>query len=76
MDFVQIAMLMLWELVQGEVYKNDTIVYVRSETTKATDSDNDHKFWVARILQVRAENAQNVYALVRNILDSRIEDTF
>ena len=52
--------------VQGEVYKNDTIVYVRGENTKITNihEPNDHAFWVARILQVRAKNAQNVYALV------------
>ena len=51
--------------VQGEVYKNNQFVYVRGETTprdKAVEEPKD--FWVARILQVRAKNAQHVYALV------------
>jgi hypothetical protein len=52
-------------IVQGEVYKNNQFVFVRGETTprdKAVEEPKD--FWVARILQVRAKNAQHVYALV------------
>lgn len=52
-------------LVQGEVYKNNHYVYVRGEKTpKRPHEENDKDFWVAKILQVRAANAQNVYALV------------
>ena len=52
-------------VVQGEVYKNNHFVYVRSdETPKEIDEENLKVFWVARILQVRAQNAQHVYALV------------
>jgi len=54
--------------VQGEVYKNNHFVYVRSDETpsqKDLDEENLKVFWVARILQVRAQNAQHVYALVR-----------
>jgi hypothetical protein len=54
-------------IVQGEVYKNNHFVYVRSDETpsqKDLDEENLKVFWVARILQVRAQNAQHVYALV------------
>jgi hypothetical protein len=57
--------------VQGEVYKNNHFVYVRSDETpsqKDLDEENLKVFWVARILQVRAQNAQHVYALVRFLL--------
>lgn len=52
--------------VQGEVYKNNQFVFVRGEDTpKDKDTEGRPKdFWVARILQVRAKNAQHVYALV------------
>jgi hypothetical protein len=51
------------------VYKNNQFVFVRGETTprdKAVEEPKD--FWVARILQVRAKNAQHVYALVSGYL--------
>ncbi|TVY84989.1 hypothetical protein LSUE1_G000347 [Lachnellula suecica] len=54
-------------IIQGEVYKNNHFVYVRSDETpsqKDLDEENLKLFWVARILQVRAQNAQHVYALV------------
>lgn len=56
--------------VQGEVYKNNQFVFVRGENTpKDKDTEGRPKdFWVARILQVRAKNAQHVYALVRILL--------
>ncbi|KAL2064946.1 hypothetical protein VTL71DRAFT_4086 [Oculimacula yallundae] len=54
-------------IIQGEVYKNNTFVFVRGEDTPK-DKDNTEArpkdFWVARILQVRAKNAQHVYALI------------
>lgn len=51
------------------MYKNNHFVYVRSTETPQHDRDKDLEenfkdFWVARILQVRALNAQHVYALV------------
>lgn len=52
-------------IIQGEVYKNNHFVFVRSdETPRERDEENMKAFWVARILQVRAQNAQHVYALV------------
>ncbi|KAF8866459.1 hypothetical protein BDZ45DRAFT_272798 [Acephala macrosclerotiorum] len=53
-------------IIQGEVYKNNQFVFVRGEDTpKDKDTEGRPKdFWVARILQVRAKNAQHVYALV------------
>ncbi|PVH88401.1 hypothetical protein DL98DRAFT_197592 [Cadophora sp. DSE1049] len=54
-------------IIQGEVYKNNQFVFVRGEDTPP-DKDNTEgrpkDFWVARILQVRAKNAQHVYALI------------
>jgi len=50
--------------VQGDAYKNDQYVYVRGESTPAGALEKDKDFWVARILEVRAKNAQHVYALV------------
>jgi hypothetical protein len=52
--------------VQGEVYKNNQFVFVRGEGTPKdkAQEENLKDFWVARILQVRAKNAQHVYALV------------
>ncbi len=60
----------MMRLVQGEVYKNNQFVFVRGEDTpKDKDTEGRPKdFWVARILQVRAKNAQHVYALVSGIL--------
>jgi len=53
-------------IIQGEVYKNNQFVFVRGENTpKDKDTEGQPKdFWVARILQVRAKNAQHVYALI------------
>ncbi|KAF4631529.1 hypothetical protein G7Y89_g6613 [Cudoniella acicularis] len=56
-------------VIQGETYKNNHFVYVRSDETppreRASDKEENLKdFWVARILQVRAVNSQHVYALV------------
>ncbi|KAG0650593.1 hypothetical protein D0Z07_2764 [Hyphodiscus hymeniophilus] len=52
-------------IIQGEVYKNNQFVFVRGENTPKDKTVEDPKdFWVARILQVRAKNAQHVYALV------------
>ncbi|KAG9246669.1 hypothetical protein BJ878DRAFT_416463 [Calycina marina] len=52
-------------IIQGETYKKNHYVYVRGhQTPKNIAHDNDKDFWVAKILQVRAANAQNVYALV------------
>ncbi|TVY87290.1 hypothetical protein LAWI1_G005103 [Lachnellula willkommii] len=52
-------------IIQGDTYKNNHFVYVRSdETPKEIDEENLKVFWVARILQVRAQNAQHVYALI------------
>ena len=51
------------------MYKNNQFVFVRGDTTprdKAVEEPKD--FWVARILQVRAKNAQHVYALVSGYL--------
>jgi hypothetical protein len=56
-------------LVQGEIYKNNQFVFVRGEITPVNREIEDPKdFWVARILQVRAKNAQHVYALVSRSL--------
>lgn len=49
-------------VVQGEVFKNSDYVFVRGEDTPIEAEPKD--FWVARILQVRAQNSQHVYALV------------
>ncbi|KAH8602536.1 hypothetical protein B0O99DRAFT_679531 [Bisporella sp. PMI_857] len=51
-------------IIQGDTYKHDHFVYVRLPDTPNTGRENDKDFGVARILQVRALNAQNVYALV------------
>ncbi|KAK6587308.1 hypothetical protein PZA11_000598 [Diplocarpon coronariae] len=53
--------------VQGEFYRNNQLVFVRGpDTPKDRDTEGRPKdFWVARVLQVRAKNAQHVYALVR-----------
>ncbi|PBP22668.1 hypothetical protein BUE80_DR006601 [Diplocarpon rosae] len=53
-------------VIQGEVYRNNQLVFVRGpDTPKDRDTEGRPKdFWVARILQVRAKNAQHVYALV------------
>lgn len=54
-----------WLLVQGDVYKNNHFVFVKSvNTTTVANEENFKAFWVARILQVRAQNSQHVYALV------------
>ncbi|OWO98318.1 hypothetical protein B2J93_2280 [Marssonina coronariae] len=52
--------------VQGEFYRNNQLVFVRGpDTPKDRDTEGRPKdFWVARVLQVRAKNAQHVYALV------------
>lgn len=54
-------------IVQKEVYKNNQFVFVRGENTpQGKDTAGEPKdFWIARILQVRAKDAQHVYALVR-----------
>jgi len=52
-------------IIHGEVYKNDQTVFVRGMglvKTGPPDPWKDH--WIARILQVRARDAQHVYALV------------
>ena len=61
---------LIWFLVQGEVYKNNHFVFVRGEDTpKDKDKEEQPKdYWVARILQVRAKNAQHVYALVGTVI--------
>ncbi|TAQ83683.1 hypothetical protein B7494_g7991 [Chlorociboria aeruginascens] len=51
-------------VIQGEVYKNNQFVFVRGESTSPVPTDSPDDYWVARILQVRAEDAQHVYALV------------
>ncbi|KAI9053633.1 hypothetical protein LZ554_002587 [Drepanopeziza brunnea f. sp. 'monogermtubi'] len=53
-------------IIEGETYKNSDTVFVRGE---GTPKDNNtwgkpKDFWVARVLEVRAKNAQHVYALV------------
>ena len=60
---------LIGNLVQGEVYKNNQFVFVRGENTpKDKDTAGEPKdFWVARILQVRAKNAQHVYALIARL---------
>lgn len=47
--------------VQGEVYKNNQMVYVKGKTEAGVMSRD---FWIARILQVKASDPQHVYALV------------
>jgi hypothetical protein len=47
------------------MYRNNQFVFVRGETTPRGGAVEDPKdFWVARILQVRAESEKHVYALV------------
>ena len=65
-------------LVQGEVYKNNQFVFVKGEGTPPDKDDTGGRpkdFWVARILQVRAKNAQHVYALVRYSAFSQLRIT-
>ncbi|CAL3962171.1 unnamed protein product [Diplocarpon coronariae] len=52
-------------VIQGEFYRNNQLVFVRGpDTPKDRDTEGRPKdFWVARVLQVRAKNAQHVYAL-------------
>ncbi len=50
------------------MYKNNQVVFVRGDMTPKND-EGPKDFWVARILQVRAKNAQHVYALVRFTLN-------
>jgi hypothetical protein len=49
-------------LVQDNTFKNNDVVFVKGRTESGTEAQD---FWVARILQVRAKNSQQVYALVR-----------
>jgi hypothetical protein len=52
-------------VVQGDVFKNNQIVFVKGKDPEKTGpADQFKNFWIARILQVRAKNAQHVYALV------------
>ncbi|TVY15251.1 hypothetical protein LARI1_G008862 [Lachnellula arida] len=52
-------------IIQGDTYKNNHFIYVRSdETPKEIDKENLKVFWAARILQVITQNAQHVYALI------------
>ena len=54
------------DLVTNETYRKNEYVYIRTPTTK--DGAQDMKqYWVGRILQIRAKDAQNVYALVRSV---------
>lgn len=47
------------------MYKNNQTVFVRGkDLAKTGPADQPRNFWIARILQVRARNAQHVYALV------------
>ncbi|KAH8591904.1 hypothetical protein B0O99DRAFT_690203 [Bisporella sp. PMI_857] len=51
-------------VIEGDTYTKYHFVYVRLPDTPNTGSENDQDFGVARILQIRALNSQNVYALV------------
>ena len=45
-------------------YNRNDFVTVRRQDTLELGAGRDQDFWVARILQVRAANKRNVYALV------------
>jgi hypothetical protein len=50
--------------VQGEMYTVNQFVYVRGQDTPKGIEPKDKDFWIAKVLEVRAVNPQQVYALV------------
>ncbi|KFY31319.1 hypothetical protein V493_01209 [Pseudogymnoascus sp. VKM F-4281 (FW-2241)] len=45
-------------------YRKNDFVYIRPPGLKLDGDDDERKFWVARILEIRAIDARHVYALV------------
>lgn len=51
-------------LVEKEDYKKLDYVYVSPQGLKISSKPDEKKYWIARILEIRAADAQHVYALV------------
>ena len=55
-------------IVQGITFRHQDYIFVLPDTAQVKKSagvnNGEHNFWVARILQIRAEDPQHVYALV------------
>ncbi|KFX94237.1 hypothetical protein V490_04447 [Pseudogymnoascus sp. VKM F-3557] len=45
-------------------YRKNDLVYVRPPDLKLDGNDDERKFWVAQILEIRAKDSRHVYALV------------
>ncbi|KFY58090.1 hypothetical protein V496_06246 [Pseudogymnoascus sp. VKM F-4515 (FW-2607)] len=50
--------------VGGESYRKNDYVYVRPPNLKHVGDDDNVKFWVAHVLEIRAKSAGHVYAVI------------